>query len=121
MDLKETLNRIYNGIGFPVDRHLPPAKCSYIPSKEEDLKVASPVTYERIDGLVVRGLVRISERKGYANALLTYEGRKLQLELQNWNRNDWYYKNRACCEKALPVFCVCTFKTICPDHGGQCS
>lgn len=119
-ELLKKLQLIYSGIGVVEDRFAPPTKISYIPRGLEDFTNKAAITYAELDDLVQEGLVRLSYYKGYGNARLTYTGRKKQLELEGWDRSTWYHAHEACCDKALPTFCVCMFRSICPEHGDKC-
>lgn len=118
----ELLQSLYrNGAGVTEDRHLPPAQMKYITRNDDDFAANKPaLSYEVLDQLVAEGLAYFSYHKGYGNCILTYEGRRLQLELEGWNRSQWGYASQVCCAKAVPTFCVCLFRSLCPDHGNHC-
>ena len=116
----EVILIIGRGVGFPVNRSAPPGRCNHIPRILDHLKELAGITYEQLDELAEAGLVELTDWGGFGNAIWTYAGLKLSLELGGWKRETWYNRDRACCNKAVPAYCVCEFRSRCPDHGSQC-
>ncbi len=123
---REILQAIENGIAFPTDRSIPPAVCGHVPMKgkvELESKPAAMLSYEKLDGLVAEGLANFTTPfNNCSNVVLTYKGKRALLEHQGFDFAKWTasHKSTVCCEKAIPVFCVCYLSYTCPDHGGRC-
>ena len=114
------------GVVFPANRSIEPQKCSYIPRNSKDFKGPAGVSYAEIDAAVADGYLSIGVYEGIGHLYWTYKGRKFYLENASRRTRDWLhncrklYKRYLCCDKAVPMFCVCTVSTICLDHGRQC-
>ena len=102
---------------FPKDRsELPKPITVYEDGEWKD----RAVLYEDIDFLVKEGWAVI--RDAYFDSeksvvYATYEGKRKNLELKGF---DFESYNGNCCDKAIPVFCVCLSSSQCPEHGRRC-
>lgn len=125
MNNKELIGLISVGIAFPLDLSTPPRVCEYMPYSVEallELPISSGITYEVIDRLASEGLVKLTNPyNGCCNVIKTYEGQRLFLG-EDWDKGFWqkHYQREICCDKAIPAFCVCVVRTMCPDHGDNC-
>lgn len=109
----------HSGLVFPKDRSSGPYKAPHYVDSVEGL-TASNTSFGIIDELVDMGWVEINDHYKHkiAFATLTYMGHRERLKQRDFDFDK--FRGRGCCDKAIPVFCVCRLKTLCPDHGHIC-
>lgn len=116
----DILQAIDDGVAYPQDRSISPAKCKFLPRSNKDLKTLANITYADIDRLDKAGLITLAHHDGYTCAVFNYEGRKRYLELNGWKGDEWRqrFKQYVCCDKAIyGGHCVCVVKVDCLEHG----
>lgn len=55
-------------------------------------------------------------------AIKTYKARRLILDESGFDLDKWQsrWHSKLCCERAIPMPCVCTMSYSCDVHGGRC-
>jgi len=122
VDVNKLLETVSLGVAYKEGRSIGPAKCSYIPREDSDLKRSAEISFSEIDSFVRQGLCRESVHEGYVNVVLTYDGKKRLLDAKDFDYDKWrrIHSRNICCENAIPTFCVCLVRTMCPTHGDKC-
>jgi len=114
---------IDKGIAYKTDRTLGPAirhPFGGFARDDKDLANVAAVSFSEIDLLIREGFAEESEWEEYTSLRLSYKGKKTLLDARGWSFNAWLGRGSACCDKAIPRFCVCRNPTQCPIHGSQC-
>lgn len=124
-DARLLLDAVHAGLAFRSDKTAGPGHCYGVPRNDSDIREGTDVSFEMIEAARAEDLIKTLVFDEYERVVFAYAGRKKHLELHGYDVKRWAgwmdsHVAERCCERALPVDCVCMQRTICDVHGERC-